>query len=328
MMLRLAMIGVLVALAISVVLEILNAAGCVQPSISAYYYTPSRAVFVSALVTIGTCMIVLWGRNKWEDAFLNIAGLLAPVVAFVPTSDVNYCSVVTSRNVDLTDRAERSDAAARTAQAQVDTLVTATHQAIDNNVKTLGIVVALSLAALLYLALKRDSKLIPRVSNAPRWISDPGFYFPWGVSLLVLVVGAFTYTAYKDEFYANAHEVAAVVLFIFIILVVATNAYLQWKASKDPTSVAAEMTPREPHEYRAWALRYGLVVALMVGGVILIVAIRLVAPDTWFGEHWILILEATLIFLFAVFWLLQTADRRNEGAPKGQPWTPKHASKV
>lgn len=54
-------------------------------SISAYYYTPARSVFVGALVAIGISLAAIVGRRGFEDSALNIAGMLAPVVAFVPT---------------------------------------------------------------------------------------------------------------------------------------------------------------------------------------------------------------------------------------------------
>ena len=99
--LRLGMVAVLAALAISVVLELWNTSGCLQRSISAYYYTPTHAVFVGALVALALAMITLLGNTPIEDAFLNLAGLFAPVVAFVPTSDANYCSLLTPLGVSL-----------------------------------------------------------------------------------------------------------------------------------------------------------------------------------------------------------------------------------
>src|SRR3954447_25805087 len=92
-LLRMGMLGVLLGLGVSVLLEINRSNGCVQRSISAYYYTPTRAVFVSSLVALGVSMIVLWGKNWVDDGFLNLAGMLAPVVAFVPTSDANFCGI-------------------------------------------------------------------------------------------------------------------------------------------------------------------------------------------------------------------------------------------
>ena len=61
-----------------------------QTSISGYYYTPVRAVFVGVLVAIGLSLIVIKGDGL-EDLFLNLAGVLAPVVAFVPTVNIGPC---------------------------------------------------------------------------------------------------------------------------------------------------------------------------------------------------------------------------------------------
>jgi hypothetical protein len=58
---------------------------CWLGSISAYYYTPARAVFVAALCSIGICLIVYRGSSPREDAVLNLPGVLAFVVAFIPT---------------------------------------------------------------------------------------------------------------------------------------------------------------------------------------------------------------------------------------------------
>jgi hypothetical protein len=54
-------------------------------SISHYYYTPVGSVFVGALVGMGFALVALAGRPGPEDTALNLAGMLAPVVAFVPT---------------------------------------------------------------------------------------------------------------------------------------------------------------------------------------------------------------------------------------------------
>ena len=58
---------------------------CWLGSISAYYYTPARAVFVASLCAIGICLIIYRGSTPREDAVLNLPGVLAFVVAFIPT---------------------------------------------------------------------------------------------------------------------------------------------------------------------------------------------------------------------------------------------------
>lgn len=58
---------------------------CWLGSISAYYYTAVRAVFVASLCAIGACLIINRGNTDREDIALNLAGFLAFFVAFIPT---------------------------------------------------------------------------------------------------------------------------------------------------------------------------------------------------------------------------------------------------
>ncbi|CCH68660.1 putative Diphosphate--fructose-6-phosphate 1-phosphotransferase [Phycicoccus elongatus Lp2] len=90
--LRLVMVGLVVLLAASVLIELQQTGfGCWRTSISSYYWTPVRGIFVGALVAIGTCLIVLKGNTPVEDVLLNVAGALAPIVAFVPILDPKEC---------------------------------------------------------------------------------------------------------------------------------------------------------------------------------------------------------------------------------------------
>lgn len=90
--LRLLLVALVLLLAVSVVLEIVAAGGgCWRTSISSYYWTPVRGVFVGTLVAVGVCLIVLKGNTDLEDVLLNVAGALAPVVAFVPITDPHEC---------------------------------------------------------------------------------------------------------------------------------------------------------------------------------------------------------------------------------------------
>lgn len=77
--LRLAMVALVGMLAAGVVIGA-SRAGQLLTSLSAYYYTPAQSVFVGALVAIGVCLIVIRGEDT-EDVALNLAGMLAPVVA-------------------------------------------------------------------------------------------------------------------------------------------------------------------------------------------------------------------------------------------------------
>lgn len=56
-----------------------------QGSISGFYYTPARDVFVGIVVAVGVALIGYRGYSVGENWLLNLAGVLAIVVALVPT---------------------------------------------------------------------------------------------------------------------------------------------------------------------------------------------------------------------------------------------------
>lgn len=57
-----------------------------QSSISAYYHTPMRNVFVGILFAVGTSLYLYKGYSTVEDFVLDGAGLLAVGIALLPTS--------------------------------------------------------------------------------------------------------------------------------------------------------------------------------------------------------------------------------------------------
>ncbi len=84
--LRVAVVAMAVLLGTSVAIEIVfGPRGGILDSISAYYYTPVRGVFVGSLLAVGLGLVAIKGREGWEDSMLNLAGMLAPLVALVPT---------------------------------------------------------------------------------------------------------------------------------------------------------------------------------------------------------------------------------------------------
>src|SRR4051812_6166058 len=84
--LRVGLVALAVFLGTSLVIELAFGDTAWQGSISAYYYTPVRSVFVGTLTAMGVCLIAIKGRGKpGEDLMLNLAGMCAPVVALVPT---------------------------------------------------------------------------------------------------------------------------------------------------------------------------------------------------------------------------------------------------
>ena len=82
--LRGTLLAIIGCLLVAVVAETIRT-GSVQDSISAYYYTAAGRIFVAATAAMGVCLVALRGYTDAEDVFLNLAGISAPMIGFVPT---------------------------------------------------------------------------------------------------------------------------------------------------------------------------------------------------------------------------------------------------
>jgi hypothetical protein len=226
--LRLGILGLTVTLAASVIIEIAQTAPtCVLPSISAYYYTPAQAVFVSALVAIGLCMIAFKAPHEREDVLLNIAGMLAPVVAFVPTPVAGACSSVTLTPQDAVPK-------------------------IVNNVWALFITGVVAVVVTVVVAIR-----FRKAATAERRVAS-GWKVSYTVGLvaagLIMVCGIGWLLFDQASFVANAHYTAAIALFVCFIVVTALNAW-----------AFGETQPSTPTPARRYANRYSLIAILMLG---------------------------------------------------------------
>ena len=185
--LRLGMVVLAVLLFAGVAVQAV-AFGCLQGSISAYYYTPARSVFVSALCAIGACLVVYRGNTTAENALLNVAGFLVALVAFVPTRfgvDPRGCPSV-----------DPADAGA----------------VVVNGVLAL---VAAGVVALLVGAVQsRLTGLRPAPSS--RW--------SFGAIALLLAVVLGTFVGDREWFLRWAHGIAAGLFFALVLAVVQLNA--------------------------------------------------------------------------------------------------------
>jgi hypothetical protein len=191
--LRLAMIVLVVGLFACVLYEHgRTRTGCWQTSISAYYYTPVQGFLVAALVTVGVSLVALRGNTDWEDVLLNLAGVSAPVVAFVPYPHPGTCGSV------LTDTANR--------------LVN-----IDNNV--LGLLVAGGLGLVIVGVLTHLGAHSGR-PDRPGRVAVLGF---WAIAVLYLASTA-VYVWDPTLLLDHGHDVAAIAMFGFIFVTVWLNA--------------------------------------------------------------------------------------------------------
>lgn len=165
-------------------------ATCWQTTISAYYFTSAHAVFIAALCAIGAMLIVYKGSNDTEDVLLNLAGILAFVVAMVPTTRPVLLCGTTNLNVDG-------------------------QSAIAN---TWAVVVALVMSRAASWWMYRRTGTTPQRSalgTAALWTQR-----------LLLAIGVLTLAAAPDWFRASAHGVAAAAMFAAIILTVAITAFI------------------------------------------------------------------------------------------------------
>jgi hypothetical protein len=161
-------------------------------SISHYYYTPVRSVFVGALVGMGFALVALSGRPGPENTALNLAGMLAPVVAFVPTP------------VDCGSGAEKC-----VPDAYVPGVV--------NNIAAL---LAVGFVGLVFAAIT-----VRRLHREDRWSR-------WGFVVAALIwLGALLWFGFSEDwasrasFLRFAHYGAAVPMFGLIIVVVFINGF-------------------------------------------------------------------------------------------------------
>lgn len=266
--LRITMVGAVVLLGVSIVIERSNV-DCWQTSVSAYYYTPVRAIFVGMLLAIGLCLIVIKGSTAWEDATLNAAGMLAPVVAVVPTTDVGECWSQSPGRLPVDD------------DGNLAAWVTAN---IDNNITALLItgIAGLLVAAVIATIATNNVRAVAEVG-------DIGMRLGLLAAMVFLLTGAALFV-WWDDFDTRAHGIAAVLMFLFLALAVGGNA---WNRRNDPAP-------------RAYFWLYATIAAAMV------IAPLIMFPLGSQWQHMVLVLEATEITLFAVFWLVQTKEHWGE----------------
>lgn len=188
--LRLALAGLVVLLFASLAIEWLAVGReCVQPTISAYWHTPARGVLVGVLVTMGICLIALKGNTDAEDVLLNLAGILAPGVAFVPTSAFTGCRSEASAGGDLSG-------------------------SVANNMQALFVLGIVAVLVALGIAVAERGG----VADLSMW-DRIGLGLGFGAT----VGGAVWFYVSRQSFVDHAHNTAAIPMFLAIVAVVWVN---------------------------------------------------------------------------------------------------------
>jgi hypothetical protein len=196
--LRLAIVVVVLSLMVSVVIERINAS-CWEESISAYYYTPVHTMFVGTLLALGVSIIAIRGSTDIEDMLLNVAGVLAPIVAFVPTSlPTNSCS--------------------STAYVAGDN-----SPYINNNLLAFAIGGGAAVVTAIALTF-RASRANARKESGSLSV-DPLTAIGLLLGVALVVGGLVWYIFFRDSFLDHAHGGGAVVMFLILGIVVLISAF-------------------------------------------------------------------------------------------------------
>jgi len=162
-------------------------------SISDYFYTPARDVFVGALIAVSLALFALSGRGA-ERALLDAAALFAPLIALVPTTLA--AGAVPGVDVPCTGRCFPPAYEADVANGVVVYLV----------LGMLLLLVALLLGAL------------GQVSLAAVW---PSLL----IAAVVLAVTGLTWAFARDAFLQNAHFIATTAFFALFAAVAVRSAF-------------------------------------------------------------------------------------------------------
>jgi hypothetical protein len=273
--LRVGLVALALFLAASLVIEMAFGDTEWLGSISAYYYTPVRSVFVGTLCAMGECLIAIKGRDRpREDLMLNLAGMCAPVVALVPTP--------------------LEDAACGSATRCVpDAFV----PGVVNNVQALLVV---GVAGVLFAArtIRRDTH-------------ERGDLLAIGVSAGGLVGFALWFFIGRDSFLDYAHYGTAVPMFGLIVAVALVNAAKVDEFVAEGGTLTVGQAETYKKAYRAIAYFMGVV----IGGALVLFVVK-AATDSQPFAHWVFVVEALLLAAFTAFWILQTLQYAEDGAPE------------
>ncbi|MFB7894156.1 hypothetical protein ACFC1I_18285 [Microbacterium sp. NPDC056044] len=162
-------------------------------SVSDYFYTPARDVFVGSLIAVSLALFALSGRGA-ERALLDAAALFAPLIALVPTTVV--AGSVPGIDVPCTGRCFPPAYEADVANGVVVYLV----------LGGLVLLVALLLGAL------------GQVSLTAVWPSLV-------IAAVVVAATGLTWAFARDAFLQNAHFVATTAFFALFAAVAVRNAF-------------------------------------------------------------------------------------------------------
>ncbi|RLK52973.1 hypothetical protein [Microbacterium telephonicum] len=201
--LRLAIAGSVVAVFTSVLVA-MPVVGLL-PSISHYYYTPARTIFVGAVILVAVGFFALSGRGP-ERVLLDVAAVIAPLVAIIPT-------VISPNSVPGLD--------STCDDGRATCIPVAFDADVDNGVATFLIVGVVVLVVAVALAMAGEA-------------SRPGTALSASIAAVLLAAVWLSWWLAHDWFLQWAHVAAAVGFFVVIAAVAVVNAVRPSDGPKPP----------------------------------------------------------------------------------------------
>lgn len=274
---RAAIIGSMLMLFISLLLQVVADGWSVNSSISAYYYGSVRGVLIGTLVTTGVAIVAIKGRPGLEDTALNLAGMLAPVVALIPTP------LLPMGTLGCPGTQKRC-------------IPEEFLPGVVNNMSALLILGPPLLGFAWWTAMGSGA------GDRPTRAGLVGATALWGT--FALWFGPTQEWPLRDSFLVGAHYAAAIGMFALIITVVWYNAL----RTDCHFLMARRKVPIRPVYFIvAGAMALALAVA--------VVFYFATAQASLQSSSLVFWLEAVLLVLFVIFWIAQTVEFWDEGLP-------------
>lgn len=251
------------------------------PSLSHYFYTPARNVFVAALVAASLALLALSGRNR-ATILLDIAAVFAPLIALVPTG------IDPGHPID-----------GLTCPGTEDCVPAAYLDDVRAGVATYAVVV---IAVVIAMA----------VIRANRKIATPGAGLVSTIAVVtaVVVAGLAFVPGLNAEFPFNFWPYPPSIHFAVTLIFFGIFAAVPILHSRGPVDdTETPPTARQRSIYR-WVAR------LLIADLLLLLA-AFFFRDRLGAFPLVLIGEAAALCLFAWFWWVQTLQRWSDANPPG-----------
>jgi hypothetical protein len=282
--LRGAMVGLLLALLVSVALQWWQGTGasCWLGSISAYYFTPARTAFVGTLVALGIALLAYQGHSPEENVLLDFSGFMALLVAAVPTVPDGRCGPSAFD--------ESTDMIAAGIGVTVPTLV-----------------VVATIALVVVAAIRVRSARAAGDAPAPRVVA-------LAVGCVAIVVVELVLVAVlRGPLVAVAHGVAATTMVAGAIAVMVSSAVrVEERHGESPAEQATAAAYRRTY----------LTLAVVLGALLALTVVLHLAVAGF--DLTVLVAEVVILVLFGAYWVVQTVELwglGDEQHPEARPVT-------